>query len=118
MADQSAIVVGLPVFGLDNQPPGVIESVDDTIVTVGGRTIPRAAVGQVRDGAVYLRVAAAALMARPDTPVVAEAKTAAAPAEQLGVPIVEEHLTVGTREVALGEIEIRKRVVEETCCRR
>jgi len=32
----------------------------------------------------------------------------------LVVPVAEERLAVGTREVNLGEVEIRKRVVEET----
>jgi stress response protein YsnF len=34
--------------------------------------------------------------------------------ERIVIPLAEERLAVGTRQVDLGEVEIRKRVVEET----
>jgi hypothetical protein len=114
MADRTEITVGMPVFGSDERPLGVIEAVGDDALTVGTLEIPRQAVGEVRNGAVYLRLAASAAAARPDVPPLAAADTTAAGAGQIVVPVVEERLAVGTREVDLGEIEIRKRVVEET----
>jgi len=114
MADQAEITVGMPVFGTDNRPLGVVEAVDEDAITVGTLQIPRAAVGRVSAGAIHLRVAASALAARPDYPAFVDDSDAVTDEERLVVPIVEERLAVGTRTVELGEIEIRKRVVEET----
>lgn len=113
MADPTEITIGMPVFGSDDHPLGVVEAVDDTALTVGTLQIPRAAVGTVSAGAVHLRVAAPALAARTDAPLT-DTDAAVTEGEPLVVPVAEERLTVGTREVALGEVEIRKRVVEET----
>ena len=75
MADRTAITVGMPVFGGDERPLGVVEAVGDDALTVGPLEIPRQAVGEVRGGAVYLLLAASALAASPD---VATAGNAAA----------------------------------------
>jgi hypothetical protein len=118
MADETAITVGMPVFGADERPLGVVEAVTDDVLTVGTLQIPREAVGQVSAGAVHLRVAGTALAARPDSSLAAAAGEAVSDTTETGdhlvVPVVEERLAVGTREVNLGEVEIRKRVVEET----
>jgi uncharacterized protein (TIGR02271 family) len=114
MTDRTEIAAGMPVFGSDERPLGVVEAVGDDALTVGTLEIPRQAVGEVRDGAVYLRLAAAAVAASPDIPPLAAADTTASGVEQIVVPVVEERLAVGTRTVDLGEVEIRKRVVEET----
>jgi hypothetical protein len=114
MADTSEITVGMPVFGTDERPLGVVEAVDDDALTVGTLQIPRSAIGRVSAGAVHLRVATSALAARPDYPEAAEVAEAATTSDQLVIPVAEERLAVGTRAVELGEVEIRKRVVEET----
>jgi Domain of unknown function (DUF2382) len=114
MAELTEITVGMPVFGADEHPLGVVEAVDDTALTVGTLEIPRAAVGHVSAGAVHLRLATSALAARPAYPQADSAAETAAEADHLVVPVAEERLAVGTREVELGEVEIRKRVVEET----
>ena len=114
MADETAITVGMPVFGTDERPLGVVEAVDDDALTVGTLQIPRAAVGQVSAGAVHLRVATSALAARPGYPEAAGAAESAAAGDHLVIPVAEERLAVGTRAVELGEVELRKRVVEET----
>jgi len=113
MADPTEITIGMPVFGTDDRPLGVVEAVDDEALTVGTLQIPRAAIGAVSAGAVHLRVAASALAARTDFPAT-DTGAAVTEGEPLLVPVVEERLAVGTREVTLGEVEIRKRVVEET----
>src|SRR4051794_33387067 len=118
MADETAITVGMPVFGADERPLGVVEAVTNDVLTVGTLQIPREAVGQVSAGAVHLRVAGTALAARPDNSIAATGTEGVTDMAQTGdhlvVPVVEERLAVGTREVNLGEVEIRKRVVEET----
>jgi len=40
MADETAITVGMPVFGADERPLGVVEAVDDEALTVGTLQIP------------------------------------------------------------------------------
>jgi len=114
MANMTGITVGMPVYGADEQPLGVIQAMRDDVLVVGSREIPRAAVARVSAGAVYLRVAMSALAAQPDYPETAGTAEATTAGEQLVIPVAEERLAVGTREVALGEVEIRKRVVEET----
>jgi len=118
MADETEITVGKPVFGADDRPLGVVEAVTNDVLTVGTLQIPREAVGRVSAGAVHLRVAGTALAARPDNSLAAADTEAVTDTAQTGdhlvVPVVEERLAVGTREVNLGEVEIRKRVVEET----
>jgi stress response protein YsnF len=118
MADETAITVGMPVFGADERPLGVVEAVTNDVLTVGTLQIPREAVGRVSAGAVHLRVAGTALAARPDNSLASPPGEAGSDTTETGdhlvVPVVEERLAVGTREVVLGEVEIRKRVVEET----
>lgn len=117
MADETAIAVGMPVFGADERPLGVVEAVTNDVLTVGTLQIPREAVGRVSAGAIHLRVAGTALAARPDNSLAAADGAVGDTTEtgdHLVVPVVEERLAVGTREVNLGEVELRKRVVEET----
>jgi hypothetical protein len=114
MADEPEITVGRPVFGADERTLGVVEAVDSDSLTVGTLEIPRSAVAQVSAGAVYIRLAASALAAQPGYPQAAGDAASVPAGDHLTVPIAEERLAVGTREVDLGEIEIRKRVVEET----
>jgi len=114
MVDMAAITVGMPAFGMDNRPLGVVEATDNDVLTIGTHHFPRAAVERVEAGTVHLRIAASALSARPDHQDVAAIGDNTAAGEQLTIPIAEERLAVGTRTVELGEIELRKRVVEET----
>jgi hypothetical protein len=105
MAGRADVVVGMPVYSADGQLLGEVEARDDTALTVGATRIPWSGVGRIGGWAIHLRAASLAEAARPDAP---------RKDGQLVVPVVEERLAVGTREVDLGEIEIRKRVVEET----
>jgi len=114
MVDMTAITVGMPVFGMDDRPAGVVEAVDDEVLIVGTHRIPLAAVERVEAGAIHLRIATSALSARSNHRTATASVDSATANEQLTVPIAEERLTVGTRTVDLGEVEIRKRVVEET----
>jgi len=114
MADEPEITVGMPVFGADERTLGAVEAVDGETLTVGTLEIPRTAVAQVSAGAVHLRLAASALAAQLGHPQAAVDDESVSAGDHLTIPIAEERLAVGTREVDLGEIEIRKRVVEET----
>jgi len=103
--DRSHVVVGMPVYGADGQLLGEVAATDDAGLTVGTTPVPWSEVARAGSWAVHLRAADLAAADQPD---------ASRRDGQIVVPIVEERLAVGTREVDLGEIEIRKRVVEET----
>jgi len=105
MAGRADVVVGMPVYGADGQLLGEVAAVDDAALTVGETRLPWSAVGRVGGWALHLRAASLAAAARPSAP---------GTDEQVVVPVAEERLAVGTRAVDLGEVEIRKRVVEET----
>jgi hypothetical protein len=89
MADKAEITVGMPVFGADKRPLGVVEAVDDEALTVGTLQIPREAVRQVSAGAVHLRVAGTALAARPDYPSASDGEAVATTDDHLVVPVRE-----------------------------
>src|SRR4051812_11399439 len=105
MAGRAGVVAGMPVYGADGQLLGEVAAADDEALTVETTRIPWSAVGRVGGWAIHLRAASLAAAVRAESP---------GQDDQIVVPVVEERLTVGTREVDLGEIEIRKRVVEET----
>jgi len=102
-AEYEQIVPGLPVMSRDGMELGLVERFDGTQLQIPGWTVPVAAIERVEKNVVYLR------LGRDDFK--AEQSTAAA--DQLVIPLAEERLTVGTHEVIIGEVVIRKRVVEE-----
>ena len=105
MAGKSDVVVGMPVYGTGGQLLGEVAGADDAALTVETTRVPWPMVGRIGGWAIHLRAATLADAARSE---------AHQQDKQIVVPIVEERLSVETREVDLGEIEIRKRVVEET----
>ncbi len=112
MMRADTIGVGMPVQDADGQPLGAVEALDTETLRVAGTTFPRSAVARTEGGVVYLAPAGVAPVTASTAP--------AAMGEAFGddgrmvIPIVEERVDVGIREVDFGEIEIRKRMVEET----
>lgn len=103
------LVPGLPIYGADGALLGRIEALEAGWFTVLGRAVPPDAVARVGADGVHL------VLTRADF---AGATTAggaagAAPGERIVVPVAEERLAVGTRQVQVGEVTIDKRVVEE-----
>jgi len=86
---------GMTVYTAEGQSLGTIERIQGTSLLVGGRSIARTMVERVTREGIYLN------------------GRYAADAEALHVPVAEERLTVGKRAVELGEVDIRKTVVEE-----
>lgn len=99
------LVPGMPIYGADGVLLGRIEALDAGWFNVRGRAVPPDAIARVGADGVHL------VLTRVDF---ADAATAGgAPGEHLVVPVAEERLTVGTRQVQIGEVQVTKRVVEE-----
>lgn len=76
-------------------------------------TIPPGAIARIDHAGVYLRLARAAFDAALPMANGMASTTEAQAGERFAVPLAEEHLAVGTRQVQTGEVAIDKRVVEE-----
>jgi len=88
---------GMRVFTADGQSLGTVERMQSNALMVGGQSIPQAAVSRVTKDGVYL-----------------DGSYAVGQQEgEMRIAVAEERLTVGKREVDLGEVDIRKTVTEE-----
>ena len=103
--EPAQIVPGMPVLSRDGVTLGTVERFDGAQLQIPGWAIPVEGIARVADGVVHLRF-------RRDE-FRDEAGTTAAQAERLVIPLAEERLAVGTREVMIGEVVVRKRVIEE-----
>lgn len=119
-AGYEQITPGQPVFSSDGDVLGTVEGFDGTRLQIPGWAIPAAAIDRADPRGVYLHLSradfarAAATPATDQTAISAADRTSATnQADQLIIPLAEERLTVGTREVMIGEVVIRKRVIEE-----
>ena len=110
--DLTTIAPGMVVYGADGAVLGPVEAVQAAGIRVLRQAVPAAAIARVDAAGVHLLLARAAFPTAP-TPA-ADTMSAATSGERIVIPVVEERLTVGTREIDLGEIIIRKRVIEET----
>jgi len=111
MANDRGIREGMQVYGAGDRLLGTVERVREDGFDVAGEQYAQAAIARIAQNRVYVRDAG-----------VTATRSAAATGQQLvleqtantiRVPIAEERLTVGTRQVTLGEAKIRKTVVEE-----
>lgn len=114
-ANLSEIVPGMPVYGSDGGPIGPVEAIHESSIRVSHHTIPAATISRVDTGGVHLHLAHATFAtaglgshATGDGDI-----SGTGPEEQLIVPVAEERLAVGTRQVEIGEASVTKRVVEE-----
>lgn len=82
---------------------GLVEQFDGTQLRIPGWSVPVAAIDRVENNVIHLR------LGRADF----GTNQGAAAENRLVISLAEERLTVGTREVVIGEVVIRKRVVEE-----
>ena len=103
--EPAQIAPGMPVLSRDGVTLGTVERFDGAQLQIPGWAIPVEGIARVADGVVHLRF-------RRDE-FRDEAGTTAAQAERLVIPLAEERLAVGTREVMIGEVVVRKRVIEE-----
>ena len=111
--DLTTIEPGMVVYGADGEVLGPVEAVRADGIQVLCHAVPAAAITRVDAAGVHLLLARAAFPNAQTPPTGADDATATH-GEQIVIPVVEERLTVGTREVDLGEVIIRRRVIEET----
>jgi uncharacterized protein (TIGR02271 family) len=119
--NMGAIAPGMPVYGPNGEPLGVVETRDRSGIRVLNHAVPAVAINRVDDEGVHLHLALAAFEAAP--PLASGAlRTAGATTDiatdrvadaRLVVPLAEERLVVGTRQMQIGEVQVTKRVVEE-----
>jgi len=105
------IAPGMPVHGVDGKPLGTVEAIDDSGVRVLNHSVPAAAIARVDAAGVHLHLAHTAFTTAGPTGTASAAD--ASQIERFTVPVVEERLQVGTRQMQIGEAQVTKRVVEE-----
>ncbi len=105
MAQAQNIREGMQVYGANDRLLGTVERVQGDGFDVAGYHYSREMVARVAQNRVYIR----------GTGMTAETArlTTDQTDRELHVPVAEERLTVGKRAVELGEVDIRKTVVEE-----
>ena len=108
MDRSTQIKQGMEVYTAGEKRLGTVERVEGDNFDVAGWRYTREMVGRVRQNRIYLLSSVAEPGAEPGK----EAMTAQGEGE-MRVPVMEERLTVGKREVDLGEVAIRKTVTEE-----
>jgi len=109
--DLTMIEPGMVVYGADGEVLGPVEAVQAASIHVLRHMVPAAAITRVDATGVHLMLARAAF-ATAQAPVL-NADAATTHGERMVIPVVEERLTVGTRDIDVGEVVIRKRVIEE-----
>ena len=103
--EPARITPGMPVLSRDGVGLGTVERFDGAQLQIPGWAIPVTGIARVEGGVVHLLFRRDEFRDEGGAPMGA--------AQQLVIPLAEERLTVGTREVMIGEIAIRKRVIEE-----
>jgi len=105
-ANYASITPGTPVFDALGAALGPVQAINANSLRVQSQDIPMEQIARVDATGVHLHLARAANTGSRSTETLQGG-------DQLVIPLAEERLTVDTREVDLGEVIIRKRVVEE-----
>jgi len=105
--DQSRNVKeGMQVYGANDRLLGTVERIHGNGFHVAGQHYSFDTVSRVTKNGIYVHGTG---MAETGTAAMATGQTEG----EIRVPVAEERLTVGKREVELGEVDIRKTVTEE-----
>ena len=97
---------GMQVYGADQQMLGKVERVHGDGFDVAGKHYSQDVIERIDGKTIYVRSAG---LAEAGAARMATGQTEG----EIRVPVAEERLTVGKREVEAGEVEIRKTVTEE-----
>lgn len=111
-ANLDRLTPGMAAFDALGAPVGTVEVVGAGTFRVAGQELPTSAIDRIDTAGVHLHLARTVLGATSTQAAVGERSTAWDD-DRLVIPLAEERLHVGTREVELGEVLIRKRVVTE-----
>jgi uncharacterized protein (TIGR02271 family) len=121
----STIEPGMPVYGPGGEPIGPVEAIESSGIRVLNRSVPTSAITRIASDGVHLQLAYGAFeaaaplasgvvgTAEAPTEATADSSEFMATNERIAVPVAEERLAVGTRQVQVGEVVLSKRVVEE-----
>jgi len=109
MSGTTNIQEGMQVYGAGDRMIGRVERVHGSGFDVAGQHYRRDSVVRVEHNRIYVRETGVTEGTTGTDATLASGATAG----EVRVPVVEEQLQVGKREVELGAVEIRKRVVEE-----
>jgi len=104
--DHASITPGMPVFDALGVSLGPVEAIDTAALRVQGQNVPVDLIARVDATGVHLHLASAA-------DATARADATRAEDGRMVIPLVEERLIVSTQATDLGEIILRKRVIEE-----
>lgn len=102
---------GMPVFDALGAALGPVEAIDGNALRIQEQNIPLNLIARIDTTGVHLHLASTTPYTAPHE--TTQATDGPAAGERLVIPLAEERLTVDTREVDLGEVIIRKRVIEE-----
>ncbi len=103
---KQALRDGMRVVGPDDRAYGTVDRYDEAAVYVQGRRVPFVAIERLDQDRLYLNT--------PELWSLSESDTASRGLDdEIRVPLLEEKVEFGTREVDLGEIRVHK-TVEET----
>lgn len=105
-ANYASITPGTPVFDALGAALGPVQAINANSLRVQSQDVPLDQIARVDATGVHLHLASTADATSRSAETLQEGG-------QLVIPLAEERLTVGTREVDLGEVIIRKRVIEE-----
>jgi uncharacterized protein (TIGR02271 family) len=114
-ANLDRLTPGMSVFDALNMAVGPVEAVGAETFRVAGVDLPASTIARVEGDSVYLHLAQTVLgVAAGDAASTAAHEQVVSREEgRIVIPLAEERLAVTTHEVELGEVIIRKRVVEE-----
>lgn len=113
-AERDEITPGMAAFSLEGREIGAVETVDGDDLRIAGHAVQASdVIGTDRRG-VHLRLPASDFATgATNTPPDLSATGTAERSGRIVIPLAEERLTVSTREISLGEVIIRKRIIEE-----
>ena len=119
-ANLDRLTPGMAAFDALGAPLGTVEAIGTTSFQLAGQEVPASAIDRIDGETVHLHLARASADRESGTVAATTGERSTAgdrvvsrDEERIVVPLAEERLAIDTREVELGEVIIRKRVVEE-----
>ena len=121
MSGMDQIQEGMPVYGRGDRVLGRVEGMRGNAILVNGQQLTSDAIARVTRQGIYLKADGEQMLSQTltGTQTTSRATTTqttagrSATEGEIVVPVAEERLHVGTREAEVGEVQIRKTVIEE-----
>ncbi len=115
MSGMDQIQEGMPVYGRGDRVLGRVEGMRGSAIMVNGQQLTSDAIARVTRQGIYLKADGEQMLSQTvtGTQTTTRATSQTATEGEIVVPVAEERMHVGTREAEVGEVQIRKTVVEE-----